>query len=206
MRVLWVGLVLILCAADARAYTITIGFDDAPAASNAVEGSAVPTESVIFDQYLGQGVLFNSQGGGLGRVSQNQFYLQPAVASAPNVAVPLSSGHIWSSSTPISAMFYEDTLGGTVTGVEVMVGGGLFGFSATATLRAFDLGGHLVASASVTSLVGAWTPIQVTAPGGIHSISLTNGAFIDDFSFTVPEPDAVALCALSLLALAALRR
>ncbi|MGL4514662.1 MAG: PEP-CTERM sorting domain-containing protein [Lacipirellulaceae bacterium] len=77
--------------------------------------------------------------------------------------------------------------------------------AATFLMNAYDSGGGLIATSTVSSAAGAYAQLAVVAPSQIASVGLAqlvgDGSFVyDDLQYAVPEPSTALLLAISAVA------
>lgn len=176
----------------------TIDFDDILGMSGPFsQGQLVPPQYMIDNDYLSQGVLFGSSGGGL-RVAR----VGNAI-SLPNTVAGTGPGPVLDYNAQVLASFWVDSTPGVVD----MAGLTLSNTSRSGSLEAFDLSGSLLGSVSG----GTSATLCLTFPGQIHSIIFNpNYAVFDDFTFeglsAVPIPGAVWLLGSGIIGLVGIRR
>ena len=163
-------------------------------------GAVVPIGSRLHNQFLATlGVSFASGAGFVAVVNHGC-----CTASVPNVIGGTSAGGGLNYSVPITITFYDPghTASAGVTDL-VRIRGDFTSIPGSATMRAFGVGGALLASVSETDNAAG---VDMTiAMAGIHSIVLTQTSAtigFDNLEFNtvtaVPEPGTAALSALGL--------
>jgi hypothetical protein len=138
------------------------------------QGAPVAPQFLITNQYLPQGVLFNSAGGGVAICAAGN------PVSAPNTATATTAGPGLSYIDSASASFWCNNIPAHVDTVSIT----LSSSSSFSTLEAYDLGGNLLGSSSGA----ASSQITVNFPGQIYSVVILQGPMaFDDFTFS-PQP------------------
>jgi subtilisin family serine protease len=187
-------LAVLSCLAVSVAHaSVVINFDDR-VGQEPPFGQGIPAQVLVNTQYAGQGVTFNSGGGGVAIAHPSN------PVSAPNTAGATGPGPVLSYTDNVEAMF---AISGSPAVVD-LVSLTLTSSSSNSTLTAYGLGGAVLGSSSGA----ASTIITVSFPGQIHRVVLSGGPFaFDDFTFDglVPAPGSTLVMA-GLLPMAARRR
>ena len=176
----------------------TIGFDDIVGMIGPWhQGQPVPAKYMIDDEYLSQGVLFKTRGGGL-RVARTGNSI-----SSPNMVAGTGPGPVLDYYAPVYANFWE----GPTPAVVDMAGLTLSNTSRSGSLAAYDLNGSVLGSVSG----GASATLSLTFPGQIRSVIFyPRNAVFDNFTFdglcAVPIPGAVWLLGSGLFGIIGIRR
>lgn len=175
-----------------------IGFDDIVGMGGPwYQGQHVPAQYMVDDEYLSQGVLFDSAGGGL-RVARTGNPI-----SSPNMVAGTGRGPVLDYNAQVYAYFRV----GRMPAVVDMAGLTLSNTSRSGSLAAYDLNESVLGSVSG----GASATLSLAFPGQIHSIIFSpDYAVFDNFTFdglcAVPTPGAVWLLGSGLIALTGIRR
>jgi hypothetical protein len=180
----------------ASAAPVLINFDDRPGLPEPppfFDGTPVPAQFFVHDEYLPLGVRFDSGGGGIAIL-----WAENAV-SFPNSAAATGPGPVISYQVPVTATFFINGLPAVVDFVRL----DLSDSSSRSTLMAFDQNGVLLGSSSG----GASSTLGLTFPASIHSVVLQQGPVgFDNFTFdglvAVPEPGTMTLFAAGAVWLA----
>ena len=194
MRSLTVFLAVVLAAAlpvPARAEIVTINFD-VDAFGNPIRGPDLFSEtSPLTTLYAPLGVIFSGPAPGQGG----------AIVNDSSWGIPARSGrNILAFNPDAGYPRFPETLFFTtlVSHVEIYASGSFD--TDTFVMRAFDDGGALVGTSTVTTQV--FQKLEVSHEPGIRRVELTRtggggGSEFDDLSFAVvPEPSTLALLAV----------
>lgn len=180
-------IVSIIVISTVNATTI-INFDDRPGQPSPFgEGIPVQPQYLINDEYLSQGVLFNSAGGGI------CVHAAGNCVSAPNVAGATGPGPVMSYSQPVDASFWIGNIAAVVDYVSIT----LTNTSSKSKLIAYAYNGDILGSASG----GASATLTVNFTGQINKIKIEQGPMaFDNFTFdgltAIPEPATLLLIGL----------
>lgn len=171
----------------ALAQTVDLHFDNIPGMTNAV-GAVVPTASRLSSQLIAtHGVSFSSQGGFVAVV--NHGALTPSV---PNILGGSTTNGTLSYATGVTFAFFDPahpTVQATTDFVRIR--GDLSAIPGTATMKAFDVAGQLLAAQTVPDVSTGLVLSIATA--GIHRVELSqtsNTIGFDDLSFHAVVPTA----------------
>lgn len=184
-----------LCSC-AAASGVIINFDDRPGMMTFLgEGTPVPPEFLIDDEYLAQGVRFNSGGGGLALAASSN------PVSMPNTVNATRPGPVVSYLADCEATFWVGLEPGRVDSVSIT----LTSTSSSSSLLAFDPNGTLLGQSSGA----ASATLSVTFPGQIHRVVIQQGPMaFDNFTFEglVPAPSSLGAFAVGVWAMSRRRR
>lgn len=190
----YVFLALVLSSMlSGRAFSapVLIDFDDRQGlVCPCLDGSPVPAQFIVNDEYLAYGVSFDSPGGGV--------FLGAGTnpITAPNAAAGTAFGPIIDFSVPGSAIFSIDGNPAVVDFVQLTI----TSTSWPSTLSAFDTNGEFLGSVSG----GMLDNLRLNFSGRIHSVILSSPRvafdnFIFDGLSPVPEPSACVLISVGLV-------
>ncbi len=192
-----------------QAITI-IDFDDRPGQpAPFVDGRFV--QYLVADEYLPQGVLFDSAGGGIAILaSPSPPGCGPSncgnAVSEPNVAAGTGPGPVQAFFEPVLADFWSDTAPAVVDYVSITVTSTVN----DAELLAYSHDGSLLGSDFVERQNDDPIVLTVSFPGEIHRVRIEGYFAFDDFEFDnlqeIPEPSRWLLLAAGVSCLVALRR
>lgn len=174
-----------------------INFDDLPGKPPPF-GGAIPPEFLVDDEYASMGVIFSSNGGGIGILASGN------PVSPPNIAVatvwgPISIGASYTHD--VTATFLIGATPATVDLVSIT----LSDSSSLSTFQAFALNGAFLGQTTG----GASATLSLSFPGLIHRVVIKQGPMaFDDFTFEglIPAPGVVWVLGAAGLAAARRRR
>lgn len=190
IKVWWATtIVMVILLYETMAFASVINFDDREGCPPPFgEGMSFDLKYLVNDEYLSQGVLFDSAGGGI----EISAPLNPV--SPPNVASATRPGPVETYEEPVFASFWCGNVQGLVDYVSIT----LTRSSSTSKLSAYTYDGELLGS----DIGGALTTLTVSFPGQIHSVIIEQGPMaFDNFTFSglIPEPGTVLLLGLGAL-------
>lgn len=180
-----------LLSGSAFSAPILIDFDDRPGlVCPCSDGSTVPEQFIVNDEYLTYGVSFDSAGGGV--------FLGAGTnpISAPNAAAAIAPGPVIDFMEPVSAIFSIADEPAVVDFVRLTITSS----SWASTLSAFDANGEFLGSVSG----GMSDTLELSFSGRIHSVILSScRVAFDNFEFDglspVPEPSTTMLMGLGII-------
>jgi hypothetical protein len=174
MKSLRVLVVLLACGANASVATAQTVIDFDNILATCPPNGQVAPGCLVHDEYLAQGVRFDSAGGGVGIGASSNPVSPPHVATATTL---IGGFPYMSFVDTVQATFWvNSTIPSTVDYVSIT----LSNSSSNSTLEAFDLAGLSLGSSSG----GASATLTVTFPGQIHSVVIHQGPMaFDDFTF-----------------------
>lgn len=183
-----------------------LNFDELPGSIFFFSGSFIPVESRLSTGYLSTfGVQFTSTAGYVGVMQLGSGHAFSGLNALSGATI--NNQVTYSNTDPIYATFF-DPLNIAVPGVTdfVSIKTDLSPAGGTLILKAFDVNGLLLGSASVQDTGGASLTVNFA---GIHSVEFDgNGSTaVDDFTFNpvvsgVPEPGSLALMSVTLAGVA----
>ena len=193
-----VGLILGLCAAATAqpllaAQTVLINFDSISGMLNS-PGTVVPVASRLGTQLLGTlGVSFQSSSAFVAVVK----HAPGLTTSMPNIIGGTGAAGQLSYTSPITISFFDPTSPSVFATTDfISIRGDMVAVAGTATMKAYDLSGSLIASQTVPD-VSTGLILSINMPG-IHSVVLTQSSGsigLDDLTFhTVVASVAISYC------------
>jgi hypothetical protein len=174
MKCVLVLVLLFACGASASVASAQTVIDFDNILATCPPNGQVAPGCLVHDEYLAQGVRFDSAGGGVGIGASSNPVSPPHVATATMLVggVPYMSF----TNTVQATFWVNSTIASTVDYVSIT----LSSSSSNSTLEAFDLAGLSLGSSSG----GASATLTVTFPGQIHSVVIHQGPMaFDDFTF-----------------------